>query len=105
VRGAVEQVLSKAEAGPRAVYLNRRTPIERYWRFYALAHRRGDLVDAPIYYDPDQFDVGAPPAAAVAMCESGLRVCHLLGGSPGWHRLKAFAEADGTATFEVFERR
>ena len=104
VRGAVEQALARAEAQPAAVYLNARTPVERYWRFYALAHRRADLVDAPIYYDAEQLDITAPPAGAVIVCESGLRVCNLLGASPAWRRLRAFAEADGTPTFEVFER-
>lgn len=104
VRGAVEQALSRAGARPVAVYLNTRTPVERYWRFYALAHRRGDLVDAPTYYDPEQLDINAPPAGAVVVCESRVRVCNLLGASPDWRRLRAFAEADGTPTFEVFEK-
>ena len=101
VRGAVEQALARAEAGPVTVYLNARTPVERYWRFYALAHRRGDLVNAPIYYDPEQLDINAPPAGAVVVCESAVRVCNLLAASPDWRRLRAFAEADGTPTFEV----
>jgi hypothetical protein len=103
-RGAVEEVLARAEAGPRAVYLNRRTPIERYWRFYALAHNRADLVETPTYYDPEQFHTGATAPGSLVVCESGLRLCNLLGASTEWHRLKSFVEADGTPTFEVFER-
>lgn len=104
VRGAVEEVLVRSEAGPVSVFLNSRTPIERYWRFYAPAHNRADLVDVPVYYDPEQFDPGVMPSSSLVVCEPGSRACTILGASTEWRSVRSVTEPDGTRTFEVYER-
>lgn len=89
---------------PAAVYLDGRTPIERYWRFYALMHGRADRLEQPTYYDARQFDPATAPDGSRLVCEHGGPLCNTLAGSVGWRRLTSRTEPDGTTSFEVFAK-
>lgn len=101
-RGAVEEVIARVKDGP--VYLDSRTPIERYWRFYALVHAVPGLVGRPTYYDQELFSPSAPPIGALLVCTRGDRVCAAVSSQAEWRRVAARQEPDGSIVFEVFEK-
>ena len=101
-RGAVEEVLARVKDGP--VFLDSRTPIERYWRFYALAHAVPGLVGRPTYYDQELFSPSVPPIGALLVCTRGDRVCAAVSSQAEWRRVAARPEPDGSIVFEVFEK-
>jgi len=102
-RGAVNAALRRAETGA-PVYLDGRTPIERYWRFYALAHNARGLLEWPVYFDAGQFDPQSVPAGGVLVCSKGDAVCAALATSADWRREPASLEWGSTSLFEVFEK-
>jgi 4-amino-4-deoxy-L-arabinose transferase-like glycosyltransferase len=79
-RGAVEAVIAREPAGhPAPVYLSADILwIESNWRLFALTHRREDLLDLPVYYDPQQLRADALPSGAFVVSE---------GADPGVRRM------------------
>lgn len=102
-RAAVNAALVRAESGA-PVYLDAGTPIERYWRFYALARDARGLVEWPTYFDARQFDPERVPAGAVLVCTRGDAVCSALGSSASWRREPGSLASGSTSWFEVFEK-
>lgn len=102
IRGAVVDVMARLPVP--AVLLDVRTPIERYWRFYALAAGRAEIVDLPTYYDPQGFDPTAVVDGALLVCVHDDPVCRMLGHLGDWRRLSVRLEPDLTPSFEVFRK-
>lgn len=103
MRGAVNEVLARAQTGA-PVYLDRRTPVERYWRFYTLAREARDLLEWPTYFDTERFAQERVPAGAVLVCSQGDAVCSVLAASAGWRRSRSSSESGGAGSFAVFEK-
>lgn len=101
-RGAIADILARVQSAP--VYLDGRTPMERYWRFYALARGTTALVDRPTYYDAHDFKPSEAPAGALLACTHGDLVCRALGDRGDWRRISSRTEPDATTSFEVFEK-
>jgi 4-amino-4-deoxy-L-arabinose transferase-like glycosyltransferase len=104
-RGAVLEVvhrLSPTDLHP--VYLNARSPIERYWRFYCLAQGRADLVGQPTYYDPEAFEVSAPVATAILVAAAHTPLSDRLEASGLWREVAEIRELDGAVSLIVYER-
>jgi 4-amino-4-deoxy-L-arabinose transferase-like glycosyltransferase len=101
-RGAVEDVIAHSPVS--AIYLNGRTPIERYWRFYVLAHGQPGLLDRPTYYDADGFEPSMAPDRSLLVCVRTDSVCNELSGLADWRRVSARIEPDASVSFEVFEK-
>jgi 4-amino-4-deoxy-L-arabinose transferase-like glycosyltransferase len=102
-RGAIQEVLGRLQDGP--VYLDGGTPIQRYWRFYALSHGDGTLVDRPTYYDRQRFDLQDAGGGAFLICMRGDGVCAKADNDANWNRIAARVEPDGSVLFEVFQKR
>lgn len=102
-RGAVNEVLTRAQSGA-PVYLDGRTPIERYWRFHALARDARGLLEWPTYFNPAQFADERVPAGAFLVCSTGDSVCRVLGASADWRRAPVGTESGQVSSFEVFEK-
>jgi len=102
-RAAVNAVLVRAQSGA-PVYLDGGTPIERYWRFYALSRDARSLLDWPVYFDARKFEQDRVPTGAVLVCTKGDAVCKALASSTGWVREPASLQSGSTSWFEVFEK-
>jgi len=102
---AIGEVLRRSDRTAPPIFLNLRTPIERYWRFYALKQGRADLVDRPQYYDPGRFDLNEPAPGSLLVSESAGPVWDALQTSAAWSAVSSITEPDGTVSFVVYERR
>jgi hypothetical protein len=97
-------VLARLGDAEAPVYLNRRTPIERYWKFYAAARQRVDLSDLPTYYDPFTLDPDTIPPGAFLVCESDVHVGRTISGDPRWLRIASGTLPGGEVSHTAFER-
>jgi hypothetical protein len=104
-RAAVTEVLRRSEGVTPPVYLNLRTPIERYWRFYALAGGRADLAGHPTYYDPGRFRTGEPALGSLLVCELTMGNCGLFTSASPWNLVSTISEPDGSPSFALYQRR
>jgi hypothetical protein len=92
-------VLSRPHA-PSAIYLSRRIPYaDAYWRFYALAAGRPELVDRPAYVEPGGDEAGRAPTGALMVTPAGASV------GAEWKSIQAVTEPNGVPSFVIFERR
>jgi 4-amino-4-deoxy-L-arabinose transferase-like glycosyltransferase len=101
---ALNAVLARLGDAEAPVYLNRRTPIERYWKFYAAARQRVDLSDLPTYYDPFTLDPDTIPPGAFLVCESDVHVGRTISGDPRWLRIASGTLPGGEVSHTAFER-
>lgn len=98
-------VTRAGEGRAQRVYVSRSILFtDRYWRFYALAGRRPDLIDRMEQYEAE------PPATAPAGTLLACRVtepgcARLLPGAEGWQPVQVVNELDGTPRFALFEAR
>lgn len=104
-REALTAVIDAAGADPqRRVYLSRAIPFaERYWRFYALAGQRPDMIDRAVYYGPDP-PAGALPGAAL-VCPLVAAECGALLHDAGWRHVRSIDDLDGIPSFALLEKR
>lgn len=102
-RAAINHVLDRmTDANAPRVYLDGRTPIERYWRFYAIARGRADLAEWPIYYGPGVMFADAPVGSLV-VCESMEEACGGMDATQ-WTLQRSVARLDGAVTHRVYLR-
>lgn len=103
-REALTAAIDVAGADPqRRVYVSRAIPFaERYWRFYALARHRADMIDRAVYYGPDPPAAASPGAALV--CPVAAADCRALLGDAGWRHVRSIDELDGTPSLALLER-
>jgi hypothetical protein len=87
------------------VWLSARSPIERYWRFYAIAAGHEDWASSPVYYDPAAFSDAQVGDAAILVCGVGDPACESLSRNADWTRVQRILEPDGRESFHVFVRR
>lgn len=86
------------------IYVSRAIPYaDRYWRFYALAQGRPEVIDRLERY-------GEMPASAtfgtLLACPLAAPECsRLLPGGHGWQPVHIVSELDGTQSFALFEAR
>ncbi len=96
MRGAVEEILSREPAhGARPVYISDQVLwADAYWPFYALVHRRPDLVDAMRGFHADGSDLAHrfPPGSLVLVPASD--AAGLTRGAP--HHVTPIPEPSGT---------
>lgn len=104
-RAMITEVLRHPEVGMTPVYLDLRTPIERYWRFYALAQGRPDLVEHPTYYDPLLFSGSSAAAGSLLVCPLTSGNCVLFTSQSPWDLVSTAIEPDGSPSFALYRRR
>jgi len=105
LKGAVQAALThKAEHGG-VVWLSARSPIERYWRFYAAAEGREDWAESPVYYDPATFSEAQAGDRAILVCGAGDPACAAVSDAPHWSRVGRIFEPDGRESLNVFVRQ
>ena len=77
---------------------------DRYWRFYALAQGRPDVIDLFRGYGPTP-PLPAPMGSLLAcrLVEPGCS--GLMAGEQGWQPVHVVSELDGTKSFALFEAR
>ncbi|MGE0863897.1 MAG: ArnT family glycosyltransferase [Vicinamibacterales bacterium] len=76
---------------------------ERYWRFYALASDRPDLIDRMERYAPGQ--AGAARAGTLLACPLSTAGCQDLIANPAaWRQVTMVAELAGSPSFALLER-
>jgi 4-amino-4-deoxy-L-arabinose transferase-like glycosyltransferase len=68
-RGGVEEILARVAHDDRPILLSSsRDPVmESYWRFAALKHGRADLLQRPVYFEWQQFDVASVPPRSLIL--------------------------------------
>lgn len=103
-QSAIDAVLDRMEHATPPVYLNRRTPIERYWRFVAATRQREDLADHPTYFDPNAFDPDTAPPGSLIVCEPDVPIIGRLATDGRWRLVVAATLPDGAVSHTVFER-
>lgn len=104
MRGAVLSAIARKEAAGGMVWLNARTPIERYWRFYAIATGHRDWETSPTYYDPATLSAEQIAGRAILVCNAGDPPCQSVGASLSWREVERIVEPDGRESFTVFAR-
>lgn len=104
MRGAVLSAIARKEAAGGMVWLNARTPIERYWRFYAIATGHQDWETSPTYYDPATLTAAQITGRAILVCSAGDPPCQSVGASVPWKEVERIVEPDGRESFTVFAR-
>jgi len=97
--------LDRLASAPARVYLDRRTPIERYWLFYAAQRGRLDLVDWPTYYTGVTADMLEAPRDSLLICEPLDPVCQTIARDSRWNRADAGRLPDGTISHEVWVKQ
>jgi len=102
---AIRSVLDRLASAPARVYLDRRTPIERYWLFYAAQRGRLDLVDWPTYYTGVTADMLEAPRDSLLICEPLDPVCQTIARDSRWNRADAGRLPDGTISHEVWVKQ
>ena len=106
LRAALTEVIRMAGEGIRPVYISRAIPFaNRYWRFYTLAAKRGDLTPQAVYYEPHALDAAMVPHGTHLVCPPRDGGCEPQASSGSWTRVSTAVEPDGTESFAVFERR
>lgn len=75
---------------------------DRYWRFYALAEGRPDVIDRLHTFD-QQLPSPAPAGALLACALADPECAGLLPGAQGWRPIHVVSELDGTRSFALFE--
>lgn len=106
LRGALTEVIRREGQGGRPVYLSRTVPFaSRYWRFYALAGGRGDLIERAVFYDPQTLEAASVEPRTHLVCDSRQGGCEPQAGSGMWAPVSTATEPDGTDSFAVYERR
>ncbi|MEO8683148.1 MAG: hypothetical protein ABI665_29150, partial [Vicinamibacterales bacterium] len=106
LRDALIDVVQRQASGHRPVYLSARIPyVDRYWRFYAIAQGRSDLIASAVFVDTPGFDAAAAPAGTPLVCVADDAGCEALQGSGGWSKTHTATELDGSPAFSVYEKR
>jgi hypothetical protein len=104
IRAALTEAIDRGGDGD-AILLQRGIPfIDRYWRFYALAHGRRDVVGRETLFEWADLDRQALPDDAVLVCAASEATCAGLAADGRWRLVRSVTEPDGTVTFSVFER-
>ena len=73
LRGAMETLIDRSPTGERrALYLSTDIRfVDLYWRFYLSKHRRQDLSEATVYFDPRKTDLQAIPDRSLVLTRGG----------------------------------
>lgn len=75
----------------------------RYWRFYALASARPDLIDRVMRYAPGQ--AGTAGTGTLLVCPVSSPECRgLMDDHLAWRQVTIATELDGTPSFALLER-
>ena len=104
-RDAMTAAVQRQPAGATGpVYVSRDIPFaHRYWRFYALAAGRADLIDRAVFYGPE---APAAPAGSELLCPVPSEGCRaLLAPESGWTLVETITDLDGTRSFALLERQ
>ena len=105
LRDALNDALGRIGAESHPTYLSRDIPhADRYWRFYALAAGRADLVEQFELYDPSTMDMADLDPDSLLVCGTQ-GDCAPQAQSAMWTRVSVASEPDGTESFAVYERR
>lgn len=103
-RTALNAVLDRVTETTPQIYLNGRTPIERYWRFYAAARGREDLADHPVYYDAARPDLPAVEPGALVVCELPASTCPIAASDQRWTLIATGTQPDASVSHQVYLR-
>ncbi len=104
MRDAVNAVIADQPRGSTLpVYVGADVPFSsRYWRFYAIAGGREDLI-ARLQAFTTPPDDAAPGSHVI--CQAATTQCQAMVASPRWRRIATAAEPDRTASFEVLAKQ
>ncbi|OFW45568.1 MAG: hypothetical protein A3J29_15120 [Acidobacteria bacterium RIFCSPLOWO2_12_FULL_67_14b] len=104
IRSAIAEAIERGGDDGR-IHLSRSIPfIRRYWRFYALAANRRDLLGRETFFEWPELDSPAVPAGAVLVCPAAEPACASLASDPSWTLVRSVVEPGGSPTFSVFEK-
>jgi hypothetical protein len=102
VRGALEQIIDREETG--AVYLSTDVRfVELYWRLYLIKHRREDLLQRTVYFDPRTLDMRAVPRRSLLLMSAPDGAGAALVESGRFRRVSLIANLDQTVCCEILE--
>lgn len=104
-RDVFNAAIARAGADPEArVLVSTAIPFaERYWRFYALAKQRPDLVGRMARYSPGQ--AGAAGARSLVACPVAAAECQgMIDDGSAWRLVMIATELDGSPSFALLER-
>ena len=102
IRGALEQIIDREQTG--AVYLSTDVRfVELYWRLYLIKHRREDLLQRTVYFDPRTLDVRIVPRRSLILMSAANGASSALVGSGIFRRVSLVANIDQTVCCEILE--
>lgn len=104
MRGAVIAAMAAKEADEGVVWLSARSPIERYWRFYAIAGGHQEWESSPVYYDPATFNEAQITGRAILVCSPGDPACRSVTGLASWREVQRVHEPNGDESYYVFTK-
>jgi hypothetical protein len=105
-RGGVEEILARAARDERPIFLSSsRDPVmESYWRFAALKQRRADLVQRPVYFDWQHFDIASLPPRSLILATRNDAPLIAAAETGALRRLVEIPEPGDPPYFVVLER-
>jgi 4-amino-4-deoxy-L-arabinose transferase-like glycosyltransferase len=99
-----ETVTRAGDGRDQRVYVSSAIPFsDRYWRFYALAARKPELIERLERYE--ELPATAPVGTLLACRLSDAGCSRLLPGGQGWLPVRVVNELDGAPAFALFEAR
>ncbi len=104
MRGAVMAAMAAKESDDGVVWLSARSPIERYWRFYAIAGGHQEWESSPVYYDPATFNEAQITGRAILVCSPGDPACRSVTGLASWREVQRVHEPNGDESYFVFTK-
>jgi 4-amino-4-deoxy-L-arabinose transferase-like glycosyltransferase len=105
MRGALTEVMAgTAQADDRRIYLAQDIPwADEYWRFFAIANRREDLLDRASQFDPAAAWT-MPPRSLILTTYDPKRH-HPLAAAAGARQVATVSDADDVMWFSIFQSR
>jgi 4-amino-4-deoxy-L-arabinose transferase-like glycosyltransferase len=104
IRAALTEAI--ARGGDTRIYLSRGIPfIDRYWRFYAIALNRSDLLGREMLFEWPAIDLHSVPGGSVMVCRTNEPVCAAALADAEWSLARSIFEPGGGTLFAVFEKR
>ena len=104
IRDALVGAMQRAPHGPSSrVYVADSIPFaDSYWRFYAIAHGREDLV--PTFRDIRQPEAGAVPGPALLVVDLASAPPMAVLRAAGWNQVQVVTEPNGTPSFAIYDK-
>lgn len=103
IPSALESIIKQDEKlSASGVYLDSRIDfIDRYWRFFLLKHKKGDLSEKTYYFEPDEIDLETVPKNSLILYHFD-HIDGLKDKIGPFQKVENIIEPDGTGRFYLY---